>query len=174
MQHINEVLRAAENKLSRATELFASLKQAHADVTRQERQSRRREPDGMHDHAAASTASTWTEQQRAVRTLAGLEKDMPPVVGEITEQQARQRSLAGMLVKPATAVITRPSAFLPAFAQQAHYRIEVLDRALQDATRAVDSKASVDLEGFPKIMTAAELWRAIEEETSALRHAARP
>jgi hypothetical protein len=174
MTDIKIALCRAENSLRRAGEVFNSVKRAYGPVVRQEQQARRELPQ-TDDHADVTSHRTgWTHEQLLQRKAAGLGKDAPPVVGALDNQQIHERCLAGLPVKPAASITVRSCAFLPALAQQVHHRIDVLDRALVTANAAVDGKAALDLEGFPKLMTAAELWRAIEEETSALRHAARP
>ena len=174
MTNINVALRRAEISLGKAKHLFESVKRVHGYGDPQQNQPRRPEPDGMDNHAATNTVNNWTEQQQTLRTLAGLEKVTPPVVGEITEQGARQRWLANLPVKPATAITVRASGFFPMVAQEAHARIDRLDQALLIASQAIDRKASVDVPGYPELMSWDQLWRAIEAEKDSLRRAAQP
>jgi hypothetical protein len=163
-----DIVRRAEVTLAQATELFDSAKRVHAEAVRQGWQTSGHE---LPQHSNSS--DSCTAQMLEMRKLAGLDPETQPPVGELNEQEARQRNLAGMSVTP-TVVAIRPCTFFPVVAEKAHRRIDVLDLALLDATQAPDGKANVDLEGYPAVMTAAAIWSAIEEEKAELRRIAQP
>lgn len=151
-----------------------SARRDHGDLIRQERQARERELAGFDDYPAAVAASNnWTEQQRILRRAAGL-KDSAPLLGEITEQQARRRELAGLPPELNASTTTPRTGYFPVLSEEAHRRLDALDEALVASTAAIDGKAEVNVHGYPPVMSSTELWNAIESEKNALRHAARP